>query len=95
MRKTKSYHKFLMEHLRDPREASAYLNAVLEENDPDLFLKALRKVAEATGNLSKIARKARISRVGLYKALSKEGNPTFRTVNNLLRALDVKLQVHA
>ena len=95
MKKTTSYHKFLMGHLKDAREASAYLNAVLESNDPALFLKALRNVAEANGNLSLIARKARISRVGLYKVLSKSGNPSFRTVNNLLNAFDLHMTVSA
>ena len=79
--------------MKNRREASAYLNAVLEEGDPELFLKALRKVAEAHGNLSQVARKARLSRVGLYKALSDKGNPTFKTVRSLLGAVDLRMSV--
>ena len=36
MSKTKSYHSFLIESLKDPNEAVAYLNAALEEQDPQL-----------------------------------------------------------
>lgn len=42
-----SYKTYLMEILRNPEEAAAYLNAVLEEGDLDMFLMALRNVAEA------------------------------------------------
>ena len=39
----------LMESLKDPREAEAYLEVVLEEKDGDAFLHALKTVAEAQG----------------------------------------------
>ena len=91
---TTSYNSYLAKKLREPRMASAYLNAALREDDPDLFLTALRKVAEANGNLSRVARRARVSRVGLYKALSRTGNPGFRTVSNILHAFDLRMSVH-
>ena len=49
MSKSKAYHAELIEGLRDPIEAEEYLNAALEEEDPELFLVALRNVAEAQG----------------------------------------------
>ncbi|HXG17968.1 MAG TPA: hypothetical protein VNN62_02685 [Methylomirabilota bacterium] len=51
-RRAKSYQATLMESLKDPEEAAAYLNAALEEHTEDaeeLFLLALRNVAEARG----------------------------------------------
>jgi DNA-binding phage protein len=48
-KKTTSYQKDLIEALKDPREAVAYLNAVMDEGDRELFLLALRNVAEAHG----------------------------------------------
>jgi DNA-binding phage protein len=42
-----AYQADLIESLRDAREAQAQLNAVLEEDDPELFLLTLRNVAEA------------------------------------------------
>jgi DNA-binding phage protein len=47
MPKTKSYHSYLMESLRDPLEASAYIDAVMEEGDPKYIMIALRNVVEA------------------------------------------------
>ncbi|MEP7338135.1 MAG: transcriptional regulator [Acidobacteriota bacterium] len=44
---TESYQEFLLERLRDPAKAIAYLNAAIEEGDDDVFLLALRNVAES------------------------------------------------
>jgi len=43
------YQKDLIEALKNPAEAAAYLNAALEEVDRETFLLALRNVAEANG----------------------------------------------
>ena len=93
MPRSVSYNKLLLKHLKDPKQAAAYLNAVLEEGNQELFLKALRKVAEAQGSMSKLAERTRISRVGLYKVLSEQGNPEFRTVGNLLSAFHLRLSI--
>ncbi len=42
-----SYQEDLIGALKDPREASAYLNAAMEEGDRELLLLAMRNVAEA------------------------------------------------
>jgi len=42
----------LLKDLTDPQEAAAYLNAALEEGSAELFLIALRHIAEAR-NLKK------------------------------------------
>ena len=44
---SRSYHSYLIESLKDPQEAAAYLDAVLEECKYDELLLALRNVAEA------------------------------------------------
>jgi DNA-binding phage protein len=44
---SRSYHSYLIESLKDDREAAAYLDAVLEECDYDEFCLALKNVAEA------------------------------------------------
>ncbi len=49
---SRSYHDELLKDLTDPQEASAYLNAALEEGSFELFLIALRNIAEAR-NLKK------------------------------------------
>ena len=78
------YHDSLMQSLKNPKEAEAYLNASLDENDPELFLLALRNVAEAQGGMMKFARKAKLNRESLYRMLSDQGNPRLSSLFALL-----------
>jgi len=93
MAKTRNYHDSLRESLKDPKEAEAYLNASLEENDPELFLLALRNVAEAQGGMSKFAKKAKLNRESLYRMLSEEGNPQLDSLSQLLDVMGFRLAV--
>lgn len=95
MTKSKAYQEYLIGSLRDPREAKAYLNAALEEEDPELFLLALRNVAEAQGGIAQLAEKANLNRESLYKMLSERGNPELRSLVALLHALGFRLAVTA
>ena len=45
--KLKNYKKHLLEQLQKPEEVAAYLNAALHDEDPHVFLLALRDIAEA------------------------------------------------
>jgi probable addiction module antidote protein len=55
---------------------------------------ALGDVARAQG-MTEIARAAGISREAMYKAFRRDGNPTLETLARVLRALGLKLSVHA
>lgn len=90
MRTYRSNDEYLSEALKDPKEAALYLNAAWEENDPALLLAALADVARAHG-ATRTAKKAAISRAGLYKSLSKNGNPEFKTFMNVLRAAGLQM----
>ncbi|MBW4057145.1 MAG: hypothetical protein HIU83_17505 [Proteobacteria bacterium] len=46
-RKTGNYDEYHLEWLKDPENASAFLNAVIEDKDRESFLLALRDVAQA------------------------------------------------
>lgn len=70
----------------------AYLDAVLEENDPKLLAAALGDIARAR-NVSQLAKEVGISREGRYKALSGEGNPAFSTVSKIANALGLRLSI--
>lgn len=70
MKKSNSYKEHLLKRLRDPKEAAAYLNAALEDEDPRVFLIALKDIAEAHGGLSKLAQETDLNRESLYKTLS-------------------------
>ncbi len=68
-----------------------YLNAALEDENPDVFLVAISDVAKARG-MSKLAKDAGVGRESLYKALSPGAKPRYDTVIKLLRALGVDLR---
>nr|WP_303705411.1 addiction module antidote protein [Brevundimonas naejangsanensis] len=84
------------DHLKTEEDIALYLEAVMEEagEDPAFIIKALGAVARAR-NMSKLARDTGMSREGLYKALSGEGNPSFETVSKVAKALDLKLTLQA
>ena len=84
------------DHLKTEEDIALYLEAVMEEagEDPAFIVKALGAVARAR-NMSKLARDTGMSREGLYKALSGEGNPSFETVSKVAKALDLKLTLQA
>ena len=63
-------------------------------NDPAAFAAALGTVARAC-NMSQLARDTGITREGLYKALSADGNPSFATVLKVLHALGLGLTPRA
>jgi probable addiction module antidote protein len=95
MKKRTAYQPDLIESLHDAGEAKEYLNAALEEDDPELFLLALRNVAEAQGGMGQLAEKANLNRESLYKMLSERGNPELRSLDALLHALGFRLAVTA
>jgi probable addiction module antidote protein len=95
MKKNKPYQPELLESLRNPREAEEYLNVALEEDDPELFLLALRNVTEAQGGVARLAEKTKLNRESLYKMLSEQGNPEFKSLDVLLHALGFRLAVTA
>ena len=87
-----SYQEGLMEDLRDPEEAAAYLNAALSEGSYKAFLMALRDVAEANG-MTRLSKGTRLNRESMYRMLSKRGNPELSSLAALLEELGLKLAV--
>ena len=87
------YEPWLIGRLKDPLEAAAYLEAVIEDGDPDALMLALRQVAQAQGGVSRIARKAKLSREATYRILSKSGNPELRSFRALLKATGLRLAI--
>ena len=87
-----NYETGLKEDLVDPEEAAAYLNAALEEGTQDVFLMALRDVANAHG-LTRLARETSLNRENMYRILSETGNPQLSSLKALLDSLGLKLAV--
>ena len=84
---------YLIDSLKNPKEAEGYLNAALEDDDSRVFLLALRDLAEAHGGMSKIARTCKLNRESLYRMLSKKGNPSLESLAKLLSSMGFRLAV--
>lgn len=93
-----SYKADLLERLANPAYAELYLDAAAKDSR-EVFLLALRDVAESQQGIGKLATDTRLNRENLYKALSQEGNPRYSTLESVLDALgmnlSVKLKSHA
>lgn len=97
---TKKSEKFrpfdVADHLESIEDVSAYLEIALEESsdDPTAVPRALGVIARSQ-NMSELARRVGMSRDGLYKALSAEGNPTWSTVLKVTSALGLRFTLRA
>lgn len=82
------------DYLKTEEDIAAYLEAVMDESgdDPAYIARALGVVARAR-NMTALAREVGMSRVGLSKALSGEGNPTLSTVMKVAKALGLKVSI--
>ncbi len=80
------------EFLNTKEDIAGYLDAVLEDGDPELLKAALSDIARSKG-MTEIAQAAGLSRSSLCKALSPDGNPEFATVASVLKALGLRLSV--
>lgn len=92
---TESYRDSLLESLKDENEAAQYLNACLEDDDPRVFLLALRDVAEARGGIRTLSRTAHLNRESLYRMLSRSGNPSLDSLSAVLNACGLRLAVQS
>lgn len=94
MARSKNRQSLLIDSLKNPKEAKAYLEAVLEackecdeEEAQKLILLAFKNLTEAQGGVAKLAAKTGLGRESLYKTLSAEGNPRLSTIISLTFAL--------
>lgn len=80
--------------LRSPEDCAAFVEAAIEESadDPAFIALVLGEVARARG-MAQTARDVGMTREGLYKALSPQGNPSFATVLKVLAAMGLRVHV--
>ena len=93
MTKIRSYKDDLLKALTDPAEAKEYLNAALEDENPEVFLLALRDVVEANSTISRIATDTDRDR-DLYE-MSDKGDPQLNSVRSILNRIGFKLAIEA
>lgn len=80
------------DYLKSEQDMVAYLEASMQEagDDPASVAVALGNIARAYG-MVRLAKDTGLTREGLYKALSADGNPSLGTVLKVVRALGIKL----
>ena len=78
------------DYLDNDAVISEYLNAALEDENPNVFLQAIADVAKARG-MTKLAKDTGLGRESLYKALAPGAKPRYDTIIKLVRALGVEL----
>jgi probable addiction module antidote protein len=82
------------EHMDNEEYISEYLKAAFESGDITEITRSLGDVARAR-NMTELAEKMGISRQGLYKTLSENGNPEFATIQKLITALGLQMSIVA
>jgi len=93
-KKTKDYREDLIERLKDQEYAAEYLNAALMDQDPKVFLIALKDVTDARGKgVANLAKKTHLNRESLYKTLSDKGNPRLNNLYLILEAVGMHLSI--
>ena len=97
LKHTTSYVDELLEDLKDPELAQAYLEAALEfyeENgDTGALLLAMRDVAEAQGGIGRLAKRTSISRQHLYEILASKHNPGLDNWLSILSGLGFRVRL--
>jgi probable addiction module antidote protein len=79
-------------YLNTEADIIAYLDTVLEDDDPALLAAALGDIARARG-MTSLAQATGLSRESLYKSLSGERIPSTDTLFKVIHALGLKLSV--
>jgi probable addiction module antidote protein len=80
------------DHLKTEEDIAAYFEACLDDDpgDGSLVRAALGDIAKAR-NMSRLAKDIGLSREGLYRALSVDGNPEFTTIMKVIKGLGLRL----
>lgn len=97
LKHTTSYKEELIQDLKDPEEAQAYLEAAVEayerDGDTGALLLAMRDVAEAQGGIGQLAKRTAISRQHLYDILAGKHNPRLDNWLNILSGLGFRVRL--
>lgn len=93
VRKKEKFSRYdVVDYLKTEEDIAGYLEACMEEagDDAAYIAAALGDIARARG-MAQLAKDTGISREGLYKALSPDGNPSLATILKVVKALGLKL----
>jgi probable addiction module antidote protein len=90
-RRFRSYKESLLRRLKDNSEAVNYLQAALEDSQ-SAFLVALKNVLDSR-KVAVVARASKLNRVHIHQMLTEDGNPTLSSLEKLLRAIGLRLEI--
>ena len=95
MRKLQNFDEYEEEYFcKHPEEIDDYLKIIFDEyaqdSDTGALLSSLRVLARVKG-ISTIAEETGMSRKGLQKALSSQGNPRLENINAIMHAMGYRL----
>lgn len=96
MTASEKYKRFdAADYLQNFEDVAAFLEIALDDSveDPSAVPHALGIIARSQ-NMSELARRVDMSRDGLYKALSADGNPTWSTILKVTNALGLRFELH-
>ncbi|BAP56425.1 addiction module antidote protein, HI1420 [Thioploca ingrica] len=82
----------ISKHLKTDEDIQGFLEEVISTGDDSDFIHALNIAARAKG-MTEIAKQVGVTRASLYKSLSGNGNPRFKTTSKIVKALGCKLTV--
>jgi DNA-binding phage protein len=90
-----SYYESLIESLKDAEHAGGFIEAILEEKDPEpaLLRNAIRKVIEARIRMNALSGSAKEVHEKLDKMLTESGGSEIYRLVELLEALGFKLEI--
>ena len=82
----------MADHINTKEDVLNYLEAALEENDPEFFFEVIGDIARSKG-MTLIAKECNLARESLYRSLSQDGNPSFSTIVKVLDNLGFQLSI--
>ena len=84
----------IADQLQTDADIYEFLSESVALGGEEEFIHALGIAARAKG-MSEVAELAGVTRASLYKSLSKGGNPNFRTISKIVKALGFNLTISA
>lgn len=94
-RKHQKFEDYLIEKLKDPIEAKAFLDAAIfeyeEDKDSKALMLALDYLVKASGGVAKLAKKSGLNRQNLFKVLGGKTTPRLDTAFDIINGLGFHL----
>ena len=97
MNRYRTFNEYMINELKDPKEAKLFLELAMEEYEKDRDTAALmltfRLIAEAQGGIAKLADKSHLNRQNLYKILTGKAVPRFDTTLSIMKGLGYRISL--